>query len=110
MIKSIILVIMVLFIHSYGCNYSFNKACNPVDAIWRNSIVSIASLTIILASTHANAYDLCCSYISNDGHFSFQYSNDLVMSPKPLQTHKFEVFLKSKSVKGFNVGFTVRMK
>ena len=47
-------------------------------------------------------------YVSDKGLYSFEYSSDLSQSPKPLKTHKSEIYLKSETVKGFNVGLTVR--
>jgi hypothetical protein len=46
--------------------------------------------------------------ITNEkGAFSFKYSDDLIVSPKPVKTHNIEVLLKSEKTKGFIVGLTV---
>lgn len=42
-----------------------------------------------------------------DAPYSFQFTNDLVSSPKIVKTHQMEIFLKSEKFKGFNVGLTV---
>jgi len=47
------------------------------------------------------------TFSSSEGQFSFVYSDDLIISPKPVKTHQIEVYLKSKTVPGFSVGLTV---
>lgn len=47
------------------------------------------------------------TFLSDEGHYMFRYSDDLVLSPKLVKTHKLESFLKSDIYKGFNVGITV---
>ncbi len=42
-----------------------------------------------------------------DGMYTFQYSSDLVSSPKLVKTHKEELYYKSKNIKGFNAGLTI---
>ena len=44
-----------------------------------------------------------------DGNVYFNYPEDLFVSPKPVQTHDKEVYLKSDTIKGFNAGVTVRV-
>ena len=43
----------------------------------------------------------------DDGALRFRHTDDLVVSPKLLQTHEKEVFFKSETTKGFNAGVTV---
>ncbi len=62
-----------------------------------------ATLTAFSLSTFA--VDLPKTF--DDGAVSFKHTEDLVVNPKPLQTHGKEVFLKSETTKGFNAGVTV---
>jgi hypothetical protein len=55
----------------------------------------------------AGAWSLDNTVTNEKGAFSFKYTDDLKVSPKPLQTHNIEVYLKSEKTKGFNVGLTV---
>ena len=62
-----------------------------------------ATLTAFSVSTFA--VDLPKTF--DDGAVSFKHTEDLVVNPKPLQTHGKEVYLKSETTKGFNAGVTV---
>ena len=48
------------------------------------------------------------TYESSQYGYSYQYPDDFELSPKLLKTHEHESFLKSKDIKGFNVGLTVK--
>jgi PsbP len=61
--------------------------------------VSLSSCLPVFAVDIPNTFD--------DGSLTFRHTADLVVSPKPLQTHAKEVFLKSEAVKGFNAGVTI---
>lgn len=42
--------------------------------------------------------------------FKFEIPSDFVDSPKLVKTHKYELYYKSQSTKGLNVGLTVSQK
>jgi hypothetical protein len=68
---------------------------------------AILGLTSLFFPIISFAADLDQIYSSSEGHFSFQHSSALIDSPKPLKTHKIESLLKSKDIKGYNIGVTV---
>lgn len=83
-------------------------------APWQKGVLHQAIVSCILSSSFlhppiANAYISDQVYISDQGHFSLRYGSDLVQSPKPLKTHKYETLFKSENFKGLSIGITVRI-
>ena len=85
----------------------------PVNKILRQFAGAALPLmiTTIAVPHHASAAPypttLNNMYVDKGGKFSFGYTKEFVLSPKPLQTHQVEVYFKSEETKGFSLGLTV---
>jgi len=71
--------------------------------------LSVGVLGIAPLSSYAAATTATTTVTSEDGMVRFSYPDNLglVTSPKLVKTHEKEVFLKSETTKGFNIGYTV---
>ena len=91
-------------------NLDLNRNCKE---FFKNTGATLACILCL----ESNFIDYCTAsdsislsnkeFVDEKGSFSFRYSSDLLLSPKPLRTHNMEVYFKSEDVKGFNVGLTV---
>ena len=117
-LHALILVYLILpcsqsFFQSVAITRSCTKtALSPSISPSVVSAVSAAALLLLPFTpipAHAAGYpaSLQNQFVDPDGRFSFGYTKELTVSPKPLKTHDVEAYLKSDTTKGFSVGITV---
>lgn len=86
-------------INSINTNNQYNsnaiKTTTSTSIITKRCLQSLLSVTIALTAFtfHSLAVDTMQNYVSDDKSISFQYTEDLVLSPKPVKTHVRFLFI-----------------
>lgn len=100
----------VLFFFMFALCFGV-RAWRPFASLHHRPIIksTLAALSIFYGITNHADISLGAEYKTDDGTVAFTYPDDsgLQLSPKLLKTHEQEVFLKSETIKGFNVGITM---
>jgi len=100
------LVFVLLLAAAAAATHAHARTASLLPRWLVKASVGVGGASVALASAvAAGAVELPKTF--DDGLLRFRHTDDLVVSPKPLQTHEKEVYLKSETTKGFNAGVTV---
>jgi hypothetical protein len=98
-----------------------NKPIVSKSIQWKSAILQISTALVVSTFNPLISYgEISSSTVEvvqlteqvqstqKDYPYEFAVTNDLILSPKPVKTHQYEVLYQSQQYKGFNVGLTVR--